>query len=245
MDTSPAGSSASASTAPQLGAFDDTMSDLYGLLTELGAHVTENGETEVQEDQNEEHQAEEQQQQALQQAQANQANSGDGFFASLGHFFSDACSDIANGRFGSLFDDMGRDASAMWNSPAFWSDLEHGLEDVAIVAGAVATTVVTLGSGSGVATIGAVAAITAASAGAAAGCSEARVKTFAADAKDDEADAASAGAQIHQLQNVTDEVVDDVKDREKGTQQEAKTIGQAIQTNDETTVAPAATVVRG
>jgi len=85
---------------------------------------------------------------ALARQMANEADSGRGFFDSIGHLFDDMARDFAGGRLGNLFDDIGADAEQAWNSPAFWNDLEKGamaVAKVALVVASVAATLATAG----------------------------------------------------------------------------------------------------
>lgn len=245
MTLSTTGPASTSPNQPALGAYDDAMGGIYAVMSQIQSGELANGETEVEENESQEKASEQQQQAALQAAQQDQANSGGGFFSSVGHFFSDIGNDIAHGDFSGALQDAGHDLDQMWNSPAFWNDLEHGLEAVAAVAGAVVTSVATLGAGSGLAAVGVVATITAVTAGAAAGGAAAKVHDFAAAATDDNANATAAGDQAQQTETMTDDALQTVKDDAKSTQRAAGTLDQAIQTNDETVVAPSATVVRG
>jgi hypothetical protein len=233
------------STAPQLGADDDAMSQIYTVLSSLRANQLSVGEAHVDSDEEQVNQERDAQQAALQQAQANQANSGRGFFSSVGHFFSDVARDVSEGKFGSAFDDAGHDIADAWNSPQFMHDLKVGCEDIAIVAAAVATAVCTYGTGSAAAAVGAAAAITAASAAATAGGASVRVEQFAATATDANANATAADDHVQELQQLTSDILADLKQSDRASQRTTATLTQAMQTNDATVVAPSTTSVRG
>ena len=228
-------------SAPSLGSYDDAMSALYTTLSEVRQNDVSGAECSVEEDETQQRQEEAQQRAALQQEQANQASSGGGFFSDVGHFISDVASDIAHGHLGSAVDDGARDLEAAWNSPKFWSDLKTGLEDVAIVAGAVATTMTTAGVG----TVALVAATAGAVAGAGAGLAGVRVDDFAATAEDASADATAAGNDITELQQFTADVLADIKQSDQSHERALASLTQAIQTNDQTLVVASSMTVKG
>jgi len=242
--TAPIGSS----TPPPpsgLGADDDAMSALYSMLSQLRADQVSLGTSNVQNDEAEQEQQRQLQEAALRQAEANQAAAGHGFFPSIGHFFADMARDVEHGQFGKALSDAEHDASDAFDSPQFWNDLKVGCEYVGIVAAAVATAVCTYGTGSTAAAIGAAAAITAVSAGATAGAAQVRTDEFAATAADANANATAAGDQVSELQQITSFVLQEIKQADQANQHATGILAQAIQTNDQTVVAPAATRVRG
>ena len=244
--TAPIGSSTTPPpAAPHLGSDDDTMSALYTMLSELRSDQAALGTSNVQNNEAEQERQRQLQAAALRQAEANQAGAGRGFFSSVGHFFSDVARDVEHGQFGQALSDAGHDVTDAFDSPEFWSDLKIGCEYVGIVAAAVATAVCTYGTGSTAAAIGAAAAITAVSAGATAGAAQVRGDDFAATADDANANAAAAGDQVSELQQVTSFVLQEIKQADEANQHATGTLAQAIQTNDQTVVAPAATSVRG
>jgi hypothetical protein len=219
------------------------MSALYATLSETRQNDMTVGESQVEENEVQQQREEAQERAAIQQEQANQANSGGGFFSEVGHFFSDVASDLAHGRFGSAIDDGGRDLEEAWKSPKFWSDLETGLEDLAIVAGTAAAAAMTAGAGA-IAIAGA-AATTAAVAGGASGLAGLRVAHFAASAEDASANATAAGDHIEQLQQLTADVIADVKQADQSHQHALASLMQSIQTNDQTFVAASSMPVKG
>ena len=242
--TAPVGSATTTpATPPPPGAYDDAMDALYTSLSEARQDDVSVGESRVAENQAQQQHEEAQERAALQQEQANQAGSGGGFFSDIGHFVSDVVSDLAHGHIGSAFDDGARDLENAWNSPKFWSDLKTGLEDVALVASAVTAAVATAGAGgivvAGVAeTVGAVA-------GGAAGLAGARVDHFAAAAEDASADATAASSGIDELQQLTADVVADLKQTDQSHERALESLTQSIQTNDQTLVTASSMTVKG
>lgn len=244
--STPIGSSTTPPTSPAApGTYDDAVSSLYLVLSELRQSDVTQGEDRVEENETEEQQQEGVQRTALQQAQANQANAGHGFFASVGDFFSDVASDVAHGRLGSAVDDAKRDLDSAWNSPQFWGDLEKGCEGLAIVAAAVVTTVATFGTGSVAAAVVIAAAAAGAAAGGGAGAAAARSQHFAATATDANADATAAGDQMQELQQLTTDVLAEVKQTDQSHQRALQSLVDASQTADATVVAPTTMTVQG
>jgi hypothetical protein len=249
--TTSIGSLTTAPTAtPMLGSSDDPMDAMYAMLSEARQSDVSAGENQVDENEMKRQQDETQARAALQQEQANQANSGGGFFSDVGHFISDVARDIAHGHFGSAIDDGGRDLEAAWNSPKFWSDLKTGLEDVAMVAGAVTAAVATAGVGgiaigAAVETAGALAGGTAAVAGGAAGLASARVAHFAAAAEDASADATAAQDGAQQIQQLTADVLAGIKETDQSHERALASLTQAIQTHDQCLDAASSMTVRG
>ncbi len=237
--TSVTASSPSSGSTPTFGSFDDGASALYASLSNLRQGDLSLGETHVEEDQAASQQERTREQEAIKQEAANQANSGHGFLASVGDFFVDVVSDLAHGDFADAAHDAGRDLSDAWNSPKFWHDLETGLEGIAIVAGTVAT------AGIGGVVVGATALCVGAVAGAGAGLSEARCEHFAANAEDATADATAAQNGVDQLQELTSDVLTDVKQRDQSHERALQTLAQAVESHDQTLVTAASTTVRG
>jgi hypothetical protein len=239
----PVASAPSSPAATTLGSYDDAMSALYTSLSEARQNDVTTGETQVEQDGVTRQEDEAKQRAALQRQQANEASSGGGFFADVGHFFSDVASDIAHGHFGSAVDDAGRDLSNAWNDPKFWSDLKTGLEDVAIVAAAVGAAVTTVGVG-GMA-IATAAAMTGAVAGGGAGLTGLRVAHFAASAQDASADATAAGDDIARMQDLTKDAIADLKQEDQSHERALASLTQSIETNDATLVATTPQPLRG
>jgi hypothetical protein len=226
-----------------LGSYDDASAALYTTLSQVRQSEVDAGETQVEQAQVQRKQDEAQQRACLQRAQADQANSGRGFFAEIGHFFGDVASDIAHGRIGSAVDDAGRDLKDAWNSPRFWNDLKTGLEDVALVATAVAATVTTAGVGT--MAVAAAAAATGAAAEGGAGLVGIRVAHFAAAAQDANADATAAGDHMTHAQQLTTDALADLKRSDESHRRALASLTQSIQTHDDTLVATTPTTVRG
>jgi len=245
--TTPIGSSSSqpAQTPSTLDAFDDTMSELYTAMSKLRENDVEAGQGQVIANEAETQREESAERAAIQQEQANAANSGRGFFSSIGHIVGDVAGDLVHGRIGSAIDDGSRDVSEAWNSPEFWSDLTTGLKDVAEVAAAASAVVLT--AGAGVAVGAAALAIGAVSATATAGAALAGVRSgqFAANAEDASADATAATDKMNELQQVTGDVISDLKQTDKSHARSLQSVTQAIQTNDDAAIAPASMTVRG
>jgi hypothetical protein len=230
----------SPATAPStLGSFDDTTSAIYASLSNLRQADLSSGESRVEEDQVVSKQERTREQEALEEAAANQADSGGGLFASVGHFVVDVGSDLLHGNLAGAVHDAGHDLENAWNSPAFWHDLETGLEGVAILAGAVFT------AGVGGAAVMAAAAGVAIAAGTGAGLSEARCEHFAATAEDASADATAAQGQLDHLQELTSDVLTDLKQEDQSHQRAIQSVAQAVQTRDQTLVTAASMSVRG
>jgi hypothetical protein len=241
--TTPVGITTTPGPTTSLGAYDDSMSVLYVTLSETRQNDVSVGENQVEENEVQQQRDEAQQRAAIQREQANQASSGGGFFAEVGHFLGDVASDLAHGRIGGAIDDGGRDLDEAWKSPKFWSDLKTGLEDVAMVAGAAAAAAMTAGVGT--VAIAAAAATTAAVAGGAAGVAGLRVAHFAAAAEDASADATAAGDHIDQSQQLTADVLADLKQADQSHQHALASLVQAIQTNDQTFVVASSMTVKG
>ena len=217
------------------------MSALYTTLSEVRQNDVSVGESRVEENEAQQQQEEVQQRAALQQEQANQANSGGGFLSDVGDFFSDVARDVVHGHLGSAIDDAGRDLDNAWNSPKFWSDLKTGLEDVAIVATAVAATVATAGAGAAAAAVVTVGAVAAGGAGLAG----ARVDHFEASAEDASANATAAGDDVEHLRQLTDDVLADLKQTDQSHQRALESLTQSIQTHDETLVTASSMTLKG
>jgi hypothetical protein len=230
---------------PSLGADDDAMSVLYTMLSQLRSDQVALGTSNVQNDEAEQERERQIQEAALQQAAANQPGAGRGFFSSIGHFFGDVANDVEHGHFGRALSDAGHDVHDAFDSPAFWNDLKIGCTCIAAVSAAVATAVCTYGTGSAAAAVGAAAAITAVSAGATAGVAQSRGDDFAATAADANANATAASDSVTEMQQMTSFMLQAIKQNDKSNQRATATLADAIQTNDQTTVAPATTTVRG
>jgi hypothetical protein len=239
--TAPVGNAAAPPGSASLGTYDDAMSALYTTLSEVRQNDLSVGEGQVEENETQQQQSEAQQRVALQQEQANQASSGGGFFSDIGHFFGDVASDIAHGRLGSAVDDAGRDLENAWNSPRFWNDLKTGLEDVAIVTTAAAAVVATAGAG----TIAVAAATVSAVAAGGAGLAAARVDHFEACAEDASADATAAGNDLDHLQQLTADVLANLKQTDESHGRALESLTHSIQTNDQSLVTASSMTVKG
>jgi hypothetical protein len=131
---------------------NDALSSLYALMSELRVNEMKDGQADVASLKEQQEKAIADIRAAIARRIAAEASSGDGFFASIGHFFEDVVDDVTSGKFDKVIQDATKDVEAAWNSPAFWNDLEQGLLAVAKVAGAVgaaAATVVTAGAAGG------------------------------------------------------------------------------------------------
>ena len=239
----PVASAPASPAATTLGSYDDAMSALYTSLSDARQSDVTAGETQVEQDGTTRLEDEAKQRAALQRQQANEASSGGGLFADIGHFVSDVASDIVHGHFGSAVDDAGRDLSNAWNDPRFWSDLKTGLEDVAMVAAAVGAAVTTVGVG-GIA-VATAAALAGAVAEGGAGLTGLRVAHFAATAQDASADAAAAGDDMARMQQLTKDAIADLKQRDQSHERALASLTQSIQINDATLVATTAQPLRG
>ncbi len=235
----PIGSSPPTGAAPTLGPLDDGMSAIYASVSNLRQVDLSSGEKAVEEDQAVSQQERAREQAAIKQEEANQANSGRGFFSSIGHLIGDVAGDLVHGHFGDAIHDAGHDLGEAWNSPKFWHDLEVGLEGTAIVAAAVVT------AGVGGAVVGAVAVGVGAAAGAGAGLAEARSEHFAAAAEDASADSTDAQDDIDHLQQVTKDVLSNVEQDDESHQRALQSVARAMETNDQTLVIAGSTTVRG
>jgi hypothetical protein len=240
--TAPIGNAAAPpGSGASLGADDDAMSALYTTLSEARQDDLTVGESRVEDSEVQQQQDEAQQRAAIQREQANQPNAGGGFLSEVGDFVSDVASDLVHGRFGSAVDDAGRDLANAWNSPKFWSDLKTGLEDIAIVATAVAATVTTAGVG-GVAI--AAATVSAVAAGGA-GLASARVDHFEATAEDASAEATSAGDGAQAMQELATDVLADLKQTDQSHERALESLTQSIQIHDQTLVTASSMTVKG
>jgi hypothetical protein len=131
---------------------NDALSSLYALLSELRVNDMKDGQTDVAELRQKQERAIADLRDAIARRAAAEAQSGDGFFSCISHFFDDVVSDLTSGKLDKALDDATKDVEAAWNSPAFWNDLEQGLLVVAKVAGAVgsaAATIATAGAAGG------------------------------------------------------------------------------------------------
>jgi hypothetical protein len=242
--------SASSTAPPQvpstLSSTDDALGDLYTLISQVRENDVASSDGQVAANDAEKKQEEAAETQAIQEQAANAASAGRGFFSSVGHIIGDFVSDLAHGDVADAFEDAGNDIEEAWNSPAFWSDLETGLKDIALVAGAVGATVATAGIG-GAAVGGILIATSAvgATAGAGAALAGIRVGDFAADAEDASGDATAATDRFQELGELTDDLIADLKDSDEAHGQSLQTLTQAIETNDDAGLVPASMTVRG
>jgi len=245
--TTPVGPASPPPNGPALGGYDDAMSALYATLSEVQQSDASAGESQVADDQLQQQNEEAQQRAAIQKEQANQANSGGGFFSDIGHFLGDVASDLVHGRIGDAFEDGGHDLEQAWNSPKFWSDLETGLKDVAMVAGAAAVVVGSAGVAGAPIAVGlaTAAAYTGAVAEAGSALAGARVAHFAAAAEDASADATADGDHIAQLQSLTSDVIANLKQSDQSHERALASLTQSIETNDQTLVEASSTTVKG
>jgi hypothetical protein len=144
----PVGASLMPEAAPIAGpGIDDALALLYVAMSKLRESSTASGKSRV-ESTEEAKKVELQKEEAAHQRQE-AAQSGPGFFGSIGHLLGDVAGDLATGRVDRVFDDGTKDVSAAVNSPGFWRDLEQGalwVAKVAAVVGSAASTVATCGA---------------------------------------------------------------------------------------------------
>jgi hypothetical protein len=129
---------------------NDAMSALYVMLSQQRQLGMEAGKNRVDDNQKLRDQALADERAALQRQKANEADSGRGFFGSIGHLLGDVVDDAVHLRVERTVTDAIHDTEDAWNSPAFWNDLEKGalaVAKVAAVVASVAVTAATLGAG--------------------------------------------------------------------------------------------------
>ncbi len=181
---------------------------------------------------------------ALERERANQSNSGDDFFSSVGKLVGDIVDDIVHLRLADAANDAGSDVSAAWNSPKFWSDLESGFKDVALLSDAVAEAAAQVGGTAGGA-VAAAAATVSEWAAAGAALAHARGEHFAAEALDAHAGATNAQHGIERLNRVLKWLTDELRAVDKSHQRALQSINNAIRTVDETLLVTVSVSVRG
>jgi hypothetical protein len=216
-------------------AFAGDLSTVFALLSQqrtVGLGLSEEG---VQENQDEQTKALADQLAAIQREASNQSNSGSGFFGSIGKFVSDVADDLAHGNLGGALSDAGKDASAAWNSPHFWSDLQTGLEDISVVAAVVSQTAQELGGPVGVA-VAAVASGVDEGANLGADLAGAREETFAAAAKGAEADALASKNDLGRLQTQVTTLLDNAKSSDQSLGRALDDVAGALSINGQTLV---------
>jgi hypothetical protein len=84
-----------------------------------------------------------------------------------------------------------------------------------------------------------------ATAGAGAALAGVRTGQFAANAEDASADATAATNRMGELQELTENVLADLETTDRSHERSLQALTQAMQTNDDTTVAPATVTVKG
>jgi hypothetical protein len=139
---------------------NDAMSALYVMLSQQRQLGMEAGKNRVDDNQKLRDQALADERAALQRQKANEADSGRGFFGSIGHLLGDVVDDAVHLRVERTVTDAIHDTEDAWNSPAFWNDLEKGalaVAKVAAVVASVAVTAATLGAGAPVIAVAALA----------------------------------------------------------------------------------------
>lgn len=142
-----AGSLVPAGAPLTLGGIDDALALLYVAMSKQRENGTAAGKERVQSTEDEK-KIELQKEEAARHRQE-QAQSGPGFFQSIGKLIGDVAGDLATGRIDHVVDDGTKDISAAVNSPGFWRDLEQGalwVAKVAAVVGSTALTVATCGA---------------------------------------------------------------------------------------------------
>lgn len=129
---------------------NDAMTALYVMMSQQRQLGMQAGKNRVDENQKLRDGALADERAALQRQQANEADSGRGFFGSIGHLLRDVADDAVHLRADRAVTDAVHDTEDAWDSPAFWNDLEMGAlatAKVAAIVGSVAVTAATLGAG--------------------------------------------------------------------------------------------------
>lgn len=129
---------------------NDAMSALYVMMSQQRQLGMQSGKNRVDENKKLRDAALSDERAALERQKANEADSGRGFFGSIGHLLGDVADDVVHLRVDRAVTDAVHDTEDAVNSPAFWSDLEKGalaVAKVAAIVGSVAVTAATLGAG--------------------------------------------------------------------------------------------------
>lgn len=128
---------------------DDAMAGLYALLVRTRDVGTARAESAIAARQNETKAALAREMDALARAKAHQADTGRGFFDSMGHIVTTAVDDVVHLRPSAALHHLENNVDAATNSPRFWADLEKiatRVGQVAAIVGSAAATVATLGA---------------------------------------------------------------------------------------------------
>jgi hypothetical protein len=218
---------------------EDNLSAVYTILSQQQSTGLSLGEQAVEENKTEQSKALADELSAIQRQAQNESNSSGGFFQSIGKLVSDVVGDLAHGDVGDALSDAGQDLTAAWNSPHFWSDLQNGLEAVSVVAAAVSQVAEDIGGAAGTA-VAVVASGVDEGADLASDLAGAREESFAATAKNAEADALSSKSDLGRLGTQAESLIDDAKTSSDSLGQALDDIASALSTNDRTLVATVA-----
>jgi hypothetical protein len=236
----PAGPSSDLLPPPTGGvAFEGDLSALFALFSQqrtTGLSLSQDG---VQENKTLQATALANELAAIQREAANQSNSGRGFFGSIGKLVTDVVGDLAHGNVGDALSDANRDLGAAWNSPHFWSDLQNGLDEISVVGAAVSQAAQDIGGPVGTA-VAAVAISVDQGAELGADLAGAREETFAATAKNAEADSLVSKTDLGRFQTQVEALIDNAKSSDQSLGSALDDIAGALSTNDQTLVTSAA-----
>jgi hypothetical protein len=225
-------------------ALTDVMSMLYASIARLRDADARSGRLRVEENARLRDMALAEEKAALEREQTNQSDAGDGFFSSVGRLLSDIVDDVENARFADAANDAGGDVAAAWNSPKFWSDLETGFKDVALLSDAVAQAAAEIGGAPGAAVAAAAMGLSSlATAGAA--LAHVRGEHFAAEAQDARAEATRADNGVDRLSRNLRWLTEGLSATSKAHQRALQSAQTAMHTVDETLLVTVSVSVRG
>jgi hypothetical protein len=223
---------------------NDAMSMLYASIARLRDADAQGGRLRVDEYARLREKALAAEKAALDREQANQSDAGEGFFSGVGRLLSDTIDDVVHARFADAADDVGDDVAEAWNSPKFWSDLETGFKDIALLADGVAQAAAEIGGVAGAA-IAAAATGLSTVATASAALAHARGEHFVAEAQDARADATSAQNGIDKLSRSLRWLMGGLAAANKAHQQALQSAQIAMHSVDETLLVTVSVSVRG
>ena len=222
----------------------DTLAAMYGALVRLRDTEVTLAKLGVAENAQERKKALADLQDALRRAAANESDAGSGFFASLGKIVDDVVGDVLQGRFADAWSDFGGDAGAAIDSPKFWSDLENGFRDIALVSNGVAEAAEQVG-GQGGAAVAAAASTVGSWATAGAALCHARGEGFQAEAQDARADATGLQGSIDALTRSAALLTDDARDDVESNARALRSVDRAIQIRQKTLLDSLSPSLRG
>jgi len=211
----------------------DDLTAIYGALVRLRNAEVTLAKLGVDENARERTKALADLQEALRRAAANESDAGSGFFASLGKMVDDVVGDVLEGRFADAWSDLGGDAGAALDSPKFWSDLEKGFRDIALVSSGVAEAAEQFG-GEGGAAVAAAATTVSSWATAGAALCHARGESFQADAQDARADATGLQGSVDALARRATVLTGDARDDVDSNARALHSVEGAIQIRQKT-----------